>query len=140
LIGEVRGTDLDGQKFWLRLSDGHKILGRFEPEQERLILEALGRHRSRRLRLSGIAQYSSTDGSLEQVVQVNRVEVLSSHSIEDTQRVGKGPSVKELTSEVPVWQQITELGASLPDQVWEALPNDLSENIDKYLYGGKDAS
>src|SRR5262245_2108288 len=53
LTGEVRATDLDGLKFSLRLDDGNKITGRFKPEHERTILDALGEHASRRIRVVG---------------------------------------------------------------------------------------
>jgi hypothetical protein len=35
----------------------------------------------------------------------------------------------------PVWQSVIELGESLPPEVWNGVPNDLSANLDHYLYG-----
>jgi hypothetical protein len=142
LIGEVRGTDLDGQKFSLRLPDGRKIPGRFQPDQEPLILEALGDHLSRRLQIIGIGQFSPIDGTLEQIVRVNQVDLLpSEHEVTVKAPLGQeveSRSVDQLTSEVPVWEQIAQLGASIPTESWESVPSDFAENIDKYLYGGKD--
>ena len=35
----------------------------------------------------------------------------------------------------PLWQSVIELGASLPPEVWNRVPEDLSSNLDRYLYG-----
>jgi len=54
--GEVRAVDLGGS-FVLRLEDGTKLPGRFSPEQEALVTEALRDHESRRLRVKGKAEF-----------------------------------------------------------------------------------
>jgi hypothetical protein len=126
LVGEVRGTDLDGQKFSLRLSDGRKIPGRFRPDQEALILEALSDHASRRLRIVGSGDFSHDNGTLQQIASVDRIEIL--------------PSREPAAAQVPIWERISSLGAAVPDEVWNAVPSDLSQNLHKYLYGRKDVS
>jgi hypothetical protein len=35
----------------------------------------------------------------------------------------------------PLWQSVIDLGASLPPEVWDRVPNDLAANLDHYLYG-----
>lgn len=35
----------------------------------------------------------------------------------------------------PFWQRIIELGASIPEEEWKKVPEDLSINLDHYLYG-----
>lgn len=35
----------------------------------------------------------------------------------------------------PIWQEILELTADVPDEVWDALPTDLSAQHDHYIYG-----
>ncbi len=35
----------------------------------------------------------------------------------------------------PIWEEIAEITASVPDEVWEALPTDLSAEHDHYIYG-----
>jgi hypothetical protein len=35
----------------------------------------------------------------------------------------------------PVWESVIELGESLPPEVWDGVPKDLSANLDHYLYG-----
>src|SRR5262245_13719100 len=57
VVGEVRATDLDGQRFALRLTDGHKLAAHFEPEQEQTVLEALGEHSNVRVRVLGRGEF-----------------------------------------------------------------------------------
>jgi Arc/MetJ-type ribon-helix-helix transcriptional regulator len=35
----------------------------------------------------------------------------------------------------PIWEVFQELSATVPDEVWDALPADLSEQHDHYIYG-----
>lgn len=37
--------------------------------------------------------------------------------------------------ERPIWEQIAELGAQIPDADWEKVPNDSSLNFKHYLHG-----
>jgi hypothetical protein len=124
LTGEVRATDLDGLKFTLRLKDGRKVAGRLKPEYEPVVLEALGEHFSRRIRVVGVGQFAPEDGSLMQIVDVTRIELV-------------GP---ELASEgdLPIWERLVSIGATIPEEAWNDVPTDLSANVDRYLYGRKE--
>lgn len=35
----------------------------------------------------------------------------------------------------PVWERVVEIGARIPREEWEKVPDDLSMNLDHYLYG-----
>lgn len=35
----------------------------------------------------------------------------------------------------PIWEIAAEIGASVPEEVWARVPDDLSMNLDHYLYG-----
>jgi Arc/MetJ-type ribon-helix-helix transcriptional regulator len=35
----------------------------------------------------------------------------------------------------PIWEEFQEISASVPDEVWDALPSDLAEQHDHYIYG-----
>ncbi len=35
----------------------------------------------------------------------------------------------------PIWEVFQEISAHVPDEVWDALPTDLSEQHDHYIYG-----
>jgi hypothetical protein len=123
LTGEVRATDLDGLRFTLRLEDGRKITGRFQPEHEAVVLEALGEHFSRRMRVIGVGEFAPEDGTLKQIVDVKRIELI----------------VPELASDgdIPIWERLASIGAAVPEDAWNDVPTDLSRNVDHYLYGGK---
>jgi hypothetical protein len=136
LVGEVRGTDLDGQKFWLRVADGRKIPGRFQAEQESVILQALGNHLSRRLRIVGIGEFSPIDGTLEAITRVEDVEVLPLEAANEP--AGTLREEQDAVGEEPIWKQIVRLGETVPAEAWNSLPSDFAQNIDKYLYGTKD--
>ena len=38
-------------------------------------------------------------------------------------------------SRKPIWEVFQELSAGVPDEVWDKLPTDLSEQHDHYIYG-----
>jgi hypothetical protein len=126
LTGEVRGTDLDGLKFTLRLPDGRKIPGRFEPDQELVVLEALNEHTKRQLRVIGQGEFSPDDGSLIQIVSVDLVELYE-------------PTVRT-PPERPIWERLSAIGAAIPAEAWKDVPTDLATNADHYLYGTKKGS
>jgi Arc/MetJ-type ribon-helix-helix transcriptional regulator len=35
----------------------------------------------------------------------------------------------------PIWQEFEEIAASIPQEVWDKMPADSSEQLDHYLYG-----
>jgi Arc/MetJ-type ribon-helix-helix transcriptional regulator len=35
----------------------------------------------------------------------------------------------------PIWEEILEITAEIPDEAWDALPTDLSAQHDHYIYG-----
>lgn len=35
----------------------------------------------------------------------------------------------------PIWETLAELGESIPTEAWDHVPEDLSTNLDRYLYG-----
>jgi len=123
LTGEVRAADLDGLNFTVRLDEGFKIPGKFEPEHEPEIIEALKEHTTCRLKIKGTAEFAHKDGSIKKLIRVDEVNV---RPIEDAQR---GKEAK------PVWQMVAEMGASISREEWAKIPTDLSINSDHYLYG-----
>jgi hypothetical protein len=123
LIGEVRLADLDGRDFSLQLDDGTKIQGKFTPEQESIITEALREHSSRRLRVKGQAEFMAASGKIKRIVSLAEI------AIQNVGDVPYDPSAR------PIWEEVMELGASIPDEEWAKVPTDLAKNLDHYLYG-----
>ena len=123
LSGEVRAMDLDGLKFTLRLADGRKIAGRFKPEQETAVLEGLGEHGNRQIRVIGRGEFAPEDGVLKQILNVESIEMIA-------------PEVVEVDT-TPIWKRLASIGADVPKDSWNAVPADLSKNVDRYLYGGR---
>ncbi len=45
------------------------------------------------------------------------------------------PAAGQESSEKPIWEEILELTADVPDAEWDKLPTDLAEQHDHYIYG-----
>jgi len=43
--------------------------------------------------------------------------------------------VEAVPAQKPIWEVFQELSADVPDEVWDSLPPDLSEQHDHYIYG-----
>jgi Arc/MetJ-type ribon-helix-helix transcriptional regulator len=56
---------------------------------------------------------------------------------EYARRPTQQPSAQPPTADrdKPIWEEIQELTADVPDEVWDALPTDLAEQHDHYIYG-----
>ena len=122
LTGEVRMAQLDGGQFKLLLADGRTAAGKFPPAQEALVLEALSRHSEVRLHIKGLAEFNEMDRSLRRVIRVDDAQIVigAELSYDDSIR--------------PIWETVSELGASVPKKAWESLPADLSKHVDDYLH------
>jgi hypothetical protein len=123
LAGEVRQADLDGCSFTLRLDDGGKVIGKFDPQQEERVTEALREHTSRRLHVNGMGRFMRATGRIERIAHVDSLHV------QVPEPAGYDGSVR------PIWEQIVEIGASVPEEEWAKLPTDLAMNLDHYLCG-----
>ncbi|MGI9166202.1 MAG: hypothetical protein ACR2G5_07430 [Pyrinomonadaceae bacterium] len=64
ISGEVRRASIDGNRFTVRQDNGFIVEGRFKPEQEGTITEALHEHASCRVEIGGIGTFGS-DGILK---------------------------------------------------------------------------
>jgi hypothetical protein len=122
LKGEIRAADLDGNNFTLKLADGTKVPGKFSPQQETVITDALREHANRWLHLKGSGEFLA-GGALKRIVSVNDLEV---------QIAGDKPFDPSVR---PIWEVIEEIGASVPANEWDKVPTDGAINLDHYLYG-----
>jgi hypothetical protein len=126
ITGEVRATDLDGKRFTLRLPDGRKLAARFKPEQEQIVLQALGEHSKVRIHVRGLGEFNGVDESLRQMVSVDEIALIT-------------PAESSPQAVTPIWDRLASIGRAVPEDAWRDVPKDLASNIHTYLYGKKDS-
>jgi hypothetical protein len=125
--GEIRAADLDGGSFNLRREDGSRLSGKFSPEHEAQITEALKEHQSCSLEVEGTATFFP-DGKIKRIEKVDKLQIISK------ERTDFDASAK------PIWEVAQEIGKSVPQEEWEKVPKDGSINVDHYLYGNRKIS
>ena len=123
VIGEVRMANVGPGTFSLQL-DGMEpvVTGRFSPEQEAEVLEALRNHRSLRLRVIGMAEFATNDRQIKRFIRVD-----------DVAHTALPDQVFDETA-VPIWDQLSAIGESAPEGTWDSVPTDLSMKIDNLVY------
>lgn len=120
--GEIRAADLDRGNFTLKLDDGAKVIGRFSPEQETTITQALREHSSVRLHVRGRAEFLREVGPTRIVaIECLSIEPAGEKPFDETAR--------------PIWEVIAQIGESIPAKEWKKVPTDGAMNYKHYLYG-----
>ena len=122
VVGEVQMGSVSGT-FSLKLDDTKTVVsGRFSPEQESEVLDALRNHRSVRLHVQGIAEFATSDRQIKKFSRVDKVApaALTEQGFDETA--------------VPIWEQLAEIGESAPKGTWDGVPSDLSTRIDEIVY------
>jgi len=122
MTGEVLEADVRQGRFQLWLDGETGISVAFSPEQESVVTSALRDHRSARLRVVGRGEFSPSGRPLR-VTQVDELQL---------QAAGERPY--DPTAR-PIEEILAELATELPEEEWDRLPGDLSDNIDHYVYG-----
>ena len=123
VIGEVRMANVGPGTFLLQLDDTVTLVsGRFSPEQESEVLDALRNHRSLRLRVQGIAEFATSDRQIKKFSRVDKVApaALTEQGFDETA--------------IPIWEQLAVIGESAPKGTWDGVPSDLSMRIDEIVY------
>jgi hypothetical protein len=75
------------------------------------------------------------------LIEIAHPSLLPGEEAEVTVRVSETPASQAGEgspaggSSRPLWQRIVEIGASVPEEEWAKVPEDLSKNLDHYLYG-----
>lgn len=69
--------------------------------------------------------FASADEMVARIVQ----EYFQSHQLPAANQERAGEAQK------PIWELIEEDNRTIPPEVWDALPTDLAEQHDHYLYG-----
>ncbi|MSQ71435.1 MAG: hypothetical protein EXR27_09125 [Betaproteobacteria bacterium] len=124
LVGEVRMANLGPGAFRLQIVEtGAMVEGRFDANQEALVLDALKNHRNVRLRVGGTAEFSTRDRQIKRLTRIEGVALAPSTAVffDDTA--------------APIWEQLANIGMQAPAGTWESVPDDLSMRIDEIVYG-----
>jgi len=123
VTGEVRMANVGPGNFTLQLEKTETLVGgRFSPEQEAEVLNALRNHRAVHLRVQGTAEFATSDRQIKRFSRVDKVEpaVLSDQEFDEMA--------------VPIWDQLAAIGESAPPGTWDSVPTDLSKRIDDIVY------
>lgn len=126
VVGEVRMANVGPSRFALQIEQaGANVLvdGKFAPEQEGRVLQALNEHRMVRLRVVGIGEFATADRMLKRFARVDDV------------RLASGEALQFDDSVPPIREQLGAIGRSAPPGAWDAVPSDLSVRIDEIVYG-----
>jgi Arc/MetJ-type ribon-helix-helix transcriptional regulator len=78
--------------------------------------------------LSG--HFASEDDAIAEAVRLLRQRVQSQPT-----QIGATEARETDPAHEPIWEKILEISASIPDEVWDQIPADSSEQLDHYLYG-----
>ena len=127
-VGEVNMANVRGGAFELTVVPGQPpVKGKFSEAQEAEVLTALQSHATTRLHVKGVGEFSQADRQLRKLLRVDAVAAATT----------TGPAYVEGIK--PIWETLAELGASVPDEVWEKVPTDLAKRLDHYLYSSNEA-
>ena len=119
--GEVLEADVKKGRFQLWTSEDTPVMVAFTPQQEDQVTTALKDHKTARMFVKGVGEYS-TQGKLFRVLQVDELSLTTSDIHYDK-------------SARPIEDLLEELAGEIPQEEWDKLPDDLNDNLDYYLYG-----
>jgi len=122
VIGEVLEADVRQGHFQVWPDDETCVAVTFSTEQEAQVTNALREHRTLRLQVIGRGEFSPQGKAL----RVKHVEALRLRPTEE---------VSYDTTARPIEDVLAELAREIPENEWEKLPPDLTDNLDHYLYG-----
>jgi hypothetical protein len=126
LTGEVCMANLRGYSFGLVMPDRQaSVSGRFSEQQEAEVLEALRNHKTARLRIQGVGEFSMSDRTLRRIARADGVAVVT------------GEEAAFVEGVKPIWATVREIGATVPEDVWKPVPTDLATRLHEYLYPGR---
>ncbi len=124
IIGEVFEVNIKNHSFRIYAKDGSSIQAKFKPHQEDIITEALKKHRNLKLWVKGKAILKGVYHILDKITEIHDLQIISTEESNFNHNAQ------------PIWEQILELSASIPEEEWDKLPKDGATNLDYYLYGG----
>ena len=121
--GEVFAADIRLGRCQLWIDEGTAITVNFTPELEESVTSALKDHHTCHLYIKGKGEYSP-QGKLQRITEILECW---------TKPVSEPTLLNLMTS--PIEDILSDLANEIPDEEWEKLPSDLTDNLDHYLYG-----
>jgi hypothetical protein len=122
ITGEVLEADVRQRRFQVWIDDKTPVVVMFTEAQEELVTSALKEHRSVRMLVRGRADVSP-QGKPIRFTEVEELKVLR-------------PDATLFDSEAPPIEDVlAEIASKVPKKQWESLPDDLTDQLDHYLYG-----
>jgi len=125
VTGQVLEADVRQRKFQLWIDDRTTAHVSFTEDQESVVTTALKEHRFVRLRARGQGKFSS-QGRLQRIISVQSFDLI------------RGDELSFAASAPAIEDVLKSLAKEVPDEEWAALPEDLTDNLDHYLYGGQE--
>ncbi len=122
ISGEVFEADVRQKRFQLWRDTHSAVTVSFDDKQEELVTAALRDHKSVRLRVIGKGEFSPEG-------QLLRFKTVSSLNITCPSENLFDPSAQ------PIEDILATIAAEIPLEEWNKLPQDLTDNLDHYLYG-----
>lgn len=121
-IGEVIEADVKLRRFDLCIDQNTRIPVAFSEDQEEQVTRSLAEHRSVQLKVVGRGIHSP-EGNLVSIKEVTGLTILHA-----------GDNLFDANAR-PIEEIIAEIASQIPEEEWREVPEDLSINLDHYLYG-----
>ena len=75
--------------------------------------------------------YASVDDAVAEAVRL----LLRQRNRSEAGPENDGASEQTAPAHKPIWEEIAEISARVPEEAWDDLPTDLSDQHDHYIYG-----
>jgi hypothetical protein len=124
VVGEVLEADVRQRRFQLWREDkvGASVSASFDENQEEFVTTALKGHKVIRLRVRGRGEFLPTG----QMTRFTRVESLEIVRVDGSEFDETAPAIEDV---------LASIAAEVPNSEWDRLPRDLTDDLDRYLYG-----
>lgn len=122
VTGEVLAADIRQQRFQVWINDRSSVTAPFSEVQEELVTSALKEHRVLRMRVKGRAEVAAT-GKLLRFVAIDELKIVEAE-----------PVLFDVNA-IPIEDILEAIAKEVPQEEWDNLPDDLTDDLDHYLYG-----
>jgi hypothetical protein len=122
ICGEVLAADVRQMQFRIWINDQACVCAPFIEDQEETVTTALKEHKSVRVKVNGTGEFSA-DGVLQRIAILDSLDIVPP------------PQMTFDFGAPPIEEILTQIGQEVPESEWAKLPDDLTSNLDHYIYG-----